>query len=125
MSIYYLPFRGEIVDLAARGRRLFIAVRHPEGQPLGAWRIDLEELLVMGSQFDALEPVGIDADIRCVAAGPDAMFFGAASGTIFRDTEPLADLGEEISGLDTLVPLLFKFIKPWQNFFINFSGALP
>ena len=24
MSTYYLPFRGEIVDLAARGRRLFM-----------------------------------------------------------------------------------------------------
>ncbi|MFT5683630.1 MAG: hypothetical protein ACI8RZ_004562, partial [Myxococcota bacterium] len=102
MSTYYLPFRGEIVDMAARGRRLYLAVRHTEGQPLGAWQIDLEELLVMGSQFDALEPIGIDADIRCVAAGEDAVFYGSVAGGIYQDTALLADLGEAVAGIAVL-----------------------
>ncbi len=102
MSTYYLPFRGEIVDLAARGRRLYIAVRHSEGQALGAWQLDLEELLVMGSQFDALEPVGIDADIRCVTAGEDAIFFGSAAGGVYRDSDLLAQLDEPIAGIEML-----------------------
>ena len=102
MSTYYLPFRGEIVDMAARGRRLYLAVRHTEGQPLGAWRVDLEELLVMGSQFDALEPIGIDADIRCVATSTESVFFGSAAGGVYQDTTLLATLGETVSGIAVL-----------------------
>ncbi|MEL6343914.1 MAG: hypothetical protein AAFV53_12340 [Myxococcota bacterium] len=87
MSQYFLPFRGDIVDLAARGRRILIAVRHSEGQPLRAQQIDLEDLLVMGAQMDALQAVGPEADVDCLVTDDNAVYFGTTDGVVYVEDD--------------------------------------
>ncbi|MFT4978196.1 MAG: hypothetical protein ACI8S6_004104, partial [Myxococcota bacterium] len=104
MSTYYLPFRGDVVDIASRGRRLLLAVRHPEGQPLSAFQINVEDLLVMGAQLDALEPAGPDADVDCVSVDGERAFYGTSDGALFMESDDeklaqLASFGQPIVGL--------------------------
>jgi len=95
MSTFYLPFRGEIVSLAARGRRLLLAVKHTEGHPLSALQIDIEALLVMGAQMDALSPIGPDDAVHCVAADGERVYFGSPNGNIRCEADgKLVDLNE-------------------------------
>lgn len=106
MSTYYLPFRGDVVDIASRGRRLLLAVRHPEGQPLSAFQINIEDLVVMGAQMDALEPAGPDADVNSVAVSGERTFYATSGGDLYleqgKDLTQIATFTEAIVGLHPL-----------------------
>lgn len=107
MSTYYLPFRGDIVDIAAQGRYLILAVQHAEGQPLPAVRINAEELLVMGAQMDALKTVGPNEDVRSVCAVDGQSFYGTQDGALYREApeQPLAAIGSFDGPIKGLYPL--------------------
>jgi hypothetical protein len=107
MSTTYLPLRGDIVDLAARGYHLFAACRHAEGQPLGVFRIDLEALLVAGAGAEALTALLPGVDARCVAVDGARIIAGDMAGTLHAlsadgESSALARLGEPILGVAAL-----------------------
>jgi len=107
MSTIYLPLRGAIVDLAARGHHLFAVCRHPEGQPLGAFRIDMEALLVAGASADALTGLLPGVDARCVTVAGERVIVGDAAGGLHAfspggEPQKVADLGEAVLGVAAL-----------------------
>ncbi len=96
----YLPYRGDIQALEGCGHLLYLAVRHPEKQPMGLWAVDMDKLsLHQISLKCGVTALGAEKE-RIWAAGDDARIYTC---TLKGKTEAI---GPELSEPATALALL-------------------